>query len=180
MKYILKIITNTIKNKTNKTNKHKWKTVWKDDGAVRKKDQENKEESEDEWSMCEAINIRGCVEYSLSNSIFIARSDRVCIAELLHANRVTGCHAQESLSPRFRLSDRIIVRVTSRRGGDKYAFPSVRVAEAHARTCPIVLTSMLLSSKRERERMRIDCVSVFTTRTPLSPTNWSCRLKWRR
>lgn len=60
-------------------------------------------------------------------------------AVLSYASRVTGCHAQESLSPRFRLSGRVIVRVTSRRTGrDEYARPRLypyRVAKPVAYDC---------------------------------------------
>lgn len=107
-------------------------------------------------------------------------------AVLSYASRVTGCHAQESLSPRFRLSGRVIVRVTSRRRGETnmYVLVHIRIA---LRSRLHTIVSMLLSSnsKREQEAQRegrreggrIDCSGylrhALCRLRLIDPVNWN-------
>jgi len=82
------------------------------------------------------------------------RGDRVRIAALLHASRVTGCHAQESLSSRFRLSGRVIVRMTSKGGRTNMRLSEgIGYARTHVTDCFNTGCSLPLEKEmEERER----------------------------
>lgn len=75
-------------------------------------------------------------------------------AVLSHTSRVTGCHEQESLSPRFWLSGRVIVRVTSRRRGEEgriHTSSSISRCEAGC-TRLFRCFSLLREDEKQRER----------------------------
>lgn len=97
-------------------------------------------------------------------------------AVLPYASRVTGCHAQESLSPRFRLSGRVIVRVTSRAAGrDEYMRP--RPYPYNVAGCtrlfrcfsPLIVREDGREGEREKEREQGE--SIVPTARTLSTTN---------
>jgi len=109
-------------------------------------------------------------------------------AVLSYASRVTGCHAQESLSPRFWLSGRVIVRVTSRRrNGEGWIYTSISASRCEAGCTRLFRCfSLLREDERERERERKrerggggkegDRLFRLSTVCTLSfLTNWSCR-----
>lgn len=97
-----------------------------------------------------------------------------------HASRVTGRHAQESLSPRFRLSGRVIVGVTSRGGRIRVsptrAFVRVRV---YLRTADCFNgISMPLEFELVRKEGRLDCSPCYSRHATrclllIDPVDWS-------
>jgi len=86
------------------------------------------------------------------------RGDRVRIAALLRSSCVTGCHAQESLFSRFRLSDRVIVRTPK---GDRTnmrppwhagCWLRTHVTDCFNTECSLSLEKEMEERERERER----------------------------